>query len=39
MLKPKPPKQNFGGPNWDRNDLFYLNVVKHPLKLACFFYD
>ena len=24
------------GPNWGGNDLFYSNVVKRPLKLACF---
>ena len=25
------------GPNWGRNDLFYSSVIKHPVKLACFF--
>ena len=30
-------KKSFFGPNWGRNDLFYFKVVKHPLKLACYF--
>ena len=28
--------KNICGRNWDRNDLFYSNVIEHPLKLACF---
>ena len=28
-------KKKICAPNWDRNDLFYSNVVDRPLKLAC----
>ena len=27
------------GPNWDRSDLFYSNVIECPLKLACSDWD
>ena len=29
-------KEKYWGPNWGINELFYSNVVKRPLKLACF---
>ena len=33
--KKKKKKKKKSGPNWDQSDLFYSNVVEHPLKLAC----
>ena len=34
--KKKKKKKKICGPNWDRDNLFYSNVVERPLKRACF---
>ena len=37
--KKKKKKKKNSGSSWGQNDLFYSNVVKCPLKLACWFLE